>query len=576
MATLLIGLLLGLGVLFAWSRSRATDDVAENNAKRVAVLPFENLGRPEDEYFADGITDELRGKLVTLPGLQVTASASSSQYKHTQKPPDQIAEELGVQYLLVGKVRWEKRPGGESRVRVSPELVQVGSGGAPTTRWQQPFDAPLTDVFQVQADIASRVAQALDIALGAADRERLAERPTENLAAYDAFLKGAATEGSAGGGLASYQRAIDYYERAVALDSTFAVAWAQLSRMHSFVYSATPTASGAASAGSAAERALALSPKLPEGYFALAFYYYLVHHDLTRALEESRRAWQGRPKDARFLVVVAQNELALGHREEGLQHLQEAQLLDPRSIETAIRAVYALVSLGRYREALQTADRGLALAPADLGLIHAKVEAYVAQSDLTGARQVLRAVPREVDPAELAAQISTWDDFYWVLEDDQQRLLLRLSPAPFGGDRAAWGFALAQTHALRGDTALARSYADSARLVLETRLRDTPRDVPTHASLGLAFALMGRKADAIRESERALALGSSTKNPRLHADLKFQLGRVYVLVGEPEKGLDLLEPLLEEHYRSPGWMRIDPAFAALRGNSRFARLVGGS
>jgi TolB-like protein len=561
-------------VLFDRSRSRSAHEVADSSAKRVAVLPFENLGRPADEYFADGITDELRGKLTTVPGLEVIASASSSQYKHTQKPLNQIAMELGVQYLLVGKVRWERRPDGENRVRVSPELVQVGSRGAPTTRWQQPFDAPLTDVFQVQADIAGRVTQALDIALGAADRERLAERPTENLAAYDAFLKGAAAEGSAGSGLASYQRAIDYYERAVALDSTFALAWAQLSRMHSFVYSATPTATGAASAGSAAKRALALAPKLPEGYFALAFYYYLVHHDLTRALEESRRAWQLRTKDARFLVVVAQNELALGHREEGLKHLQEAQLLDPRSIETTIRAVYALVSLRRYREALQTANRGLALAPDDLGLIHATVEAHVAQGDLTGAQEVLRAVPREVDPAALVAQIATWDDFYWVLEDEQQRLLLRLSPAPFGGDRAAWGFALAQTHALRGDTALRRSYADSARLVLEARLRDSPRDAVTHANLGLAFALMERKADAIHEGERALALGLSSKNPMLQVDLKFQLARIYLLVGELEKGLNLLEPLLKDHYRSPGWIRIDPAFAPLRGNPRFERLAG--
>src|SRR4029077_1573756 len=150
--------------------------------KLLALLPFENLGSADDEYFADGVTDEIRGKLAALPGLRVTASRSAAEYKKSTKDLATIARELGVDYLLVGKVRWEKS-GDKSRVRVSPELIQVSTG---STRWQQPFDANLTDVFQVQADVASQVAQALDVALGSGAKETLAERPTANLAAYDA------------------------------------------------------------------------------------------------------------------------------------------------------------------------------------------------------------------------------------------------------------------------------------------------------------------------------------------------------------------------------------------------------
>jgi serine/threonine-protein kinase len=564
-----LGLLLGLGVLLAWLRTRPEAGAA--GPKRLAVLPFENLGRPEDDYFADGVTDEVRGKLIALPGLEVIARTSSGQYKQTKKSPQQIGRELGVDYLLTGTVRWEKETGGPGRVRVSPELVQVSTA---STRWQAPFEAPLTDVFRVQAEVSARVAEALGLALGAGERERLAERPTENLAAYDVFLKGEeAGQWLAGSDLVALRRALDYYERAVALDSTFALAWAQLSRAHSVVYFATPTTTGAAAARRAAERAVTLAPKLPEGYFALAFYYFAVHHDLTRALEESRRAWQLAPKDARFLAVVAQNELGLGHSEEGLKHLRESLVLDPRSVETATRAVYSLVRLRRYSEALQAADRALALAPAHLAVIHAAVEAHIAQGDLTGAREVLRAVPREVDPAALVASIANWDDLYWVLDDAQQRLLLRLSPAPFGDDRAAWGFALAQTHSLRGDTALARVYADSARLVWEARLRDLPQDAVTHAYLGLTFAYMGREADAIREGERALAVVPVSMGPMLRGDFQRHLARIYLLVGEPEKALDLLELLLKTHFPSPGWLKIDPTFTPLRGNPRFERLV---
>src|SRR2546430_6277280 len=130
--------------------------------------------------------------LSAVVGLQVIARGSSTPYKKTSKAPQQIAQELGAQYLLTATVRWEKLPGGASTVHVSPELVQVRSGSAPTTKWQQSFDAQLTNVFQVQADIATRVAQSLDVALGSTAQRQLAARPTTNLAAYDAFLRGEA------------------------------------------------------------------------------------------------------------------------------------------------------------------------------------------------------------------------------------------------------------------------------------------------------------------------------------------------------------------------------------------------
>ncbi|MBK9090719.1 MAG: protein kinase [Holophagales bacterium] len=117
--------------------------------KRIAVLPFENLGAAEDVTFADGMTNEVRSKLSRLSGLVVIASGSSAQYRVTTKSPDQVARELGVAYLLVAKVQWQKSEKA-NRIRVTPELVEIGSGGAPTTRWQEAFDADLADVFEVQ------------------------------------------------------------------------------------------------------------------------------------------------------------------------------------------------------------------------------------------------------------------------------------------------------------------------------------------------------------------------------------------------------------------------------------------
>jgi serine/threonine-protein kinase len=241
LAVLVLLVAFALGIQVYRHSAAAAVGAAE---KVVAVLPFENLGDSADAYFADGVGDEIRGKLAQVEGLAVIARASSNEYRHTGKPLRQIARELGANYLLTATVRWDKHPDGTSKVRVIPELVSVASGAAPTTKWQQGFDAALTDVFQVQADIASQVAHALDVALGDSVERQLAVKPTQSLPAYDAFLRGEATQGLTTLDPALLRRAIADYEEAVVLDSTFSKAWAQLSRAHSYLYpsgAATPT-----------------------------------------------------------------------------------------------------------------------------------------------------------------------------------------------------------------------------------------------------------------------------------------------------------------------------------------------
>jgi eukaryotic-like serine/threonine-protein kinase len=279
--TLIAGFILGVGVLFAWRHSQNGGSAAPGERPRVlAVLPFENLGDSTTEYFADGITDAVRGKLSSLPGLQVIASSSSNEYKSSGKPLPVIARELEADYLLVARIRWAKAADGSSRVKVSPELVDVGRGGAPKVKWQQPFDAEITDVFAVQADIADQVADALDLALGTGQKRTLTERPTANLAAYDAFLKGEASGGLDLRDAPSLRNAINYYEQAVALDSTFAAAWAALGRAHGgFYFNVTPTPAAAAASKAATDRAITLAPGRPEGWVTLCEYYQTVEVD---------------------------------------------------------------------------------------------------------------------------------------------------------------------------------------------------------------------------------------------------------------------------------------------------------
>ncbi len=572
--TLVAGILIGLGVLFAWRRSR-TGAEEPAGARRIAVLPFQNLGDSSTEYFADGVTDAVRGKLSALPGLQVIASSSSNEYKHTSKPLPSIARELGTDYLLIARIRWAKSADGKSRVEVSPELVDVSPGHPPTTRWQQPFEAAMTDVFQVQGEIAGQVASALNLALGSGQKETLSERPTQNLAAYDAFLKGEASQGLILLNPPTLRSAITYYEQAVALDSGFAEAWAKLARAHGgYYYNVTPSPAEADASRRAAERAVALAPRQPESYQAMGSYYYLVRADNEKALAAYEEGLRVTPDNAELLTAAALAEQSLGRWDVAVKHLERARTLDPRSIPTGRRLSTSLLRLRRYPEALAAVDRGLAIAPGNLDLIEVKAMIHLAQGDLVGAREVIHAAPPETEPTALVSTFGNYWDLFWALDDNQQQLLLRLPASVYDGDQGTSGIVRAQTYYLRGQRAEARIYADSARLGIEATLRSTPDDPQRHAFLGLALAYLGRKAEAMKEGERAVALAPASHDGYIGPYLQHVLVRTYILVGEPEKALDQLEPLLRmPYYLSPGWLKIDPAFEPLRKNPRFEKLV---
>jgi TolB-like protein/Flp pilus assembly protein TadD/predicted Ser/Thr protein kinase len=550
----------------------------EAGVTRIAVLPFENLGAPGDDYFADGIADAVRGKLTSLRGVQVIARGSSTPYKKSTKTPDQIAAELDVDYLLMATVRWQRGEGSSSRVEVSPELVAISGTGPPTSKWQQPFDESLTDVFQVQSDIASKVARALGVALEVGEEKRLSEKPTGDLTAYDAFLKG--EEASKGMGVTdppSVRRALGFYEQAVALDPGFAQAWARVSAAASTLYvNSIPTTEQSDRARQAAEKAAALAPDRPEGYLALGIYEQMIASDFGRSLAQLAKGQHLAPTNAELLSWTARAEASLGRFDAAVEHLKQAALLDPRSIVAYRRLGWALLYLRRYPEARAVIERGLALAPTNLSLIQQEAMIFLGKGDLAGARAALKAAPRDVEPTALVVFLAQYWDLVWVLDEGQQDLLLRLTPGAFDDDRGTWALCLAQAFAVRGDAANVRASADEARKAIEKLLRATPDDPQRHVSLGLALAYLGRKNEAIAEGQRGVVLLPVAKDAYLGPYVQHQLARIYMLVGEPEMALDRLEPLLGmPYYLSRDWLAIDPNFDPLRKNSRFQRLVEG-
>ena len=538
---------------------------------RVAVLPFDNRGLPQDEYFADGMTDEVRGKLSALPALKVIARSSSREYKKTSKSPRQIGRELGVQYLLTATVHWVRNGQGD-RVRVSPELIEVGDA---STRWQKSFDASVIDVFAVQGQIAGQVARALDLVLGAPERAALAARPTTSLDAYDAFTRG---EESAHNltevGAVGLHRAQQYYERAVALDSTFVAAWLQLTRAHALQYRMghDPSPARKEAVRMAMERVTSLRPDGYEAHYARSLYADVMG-DAELAAAEVAAGLRVAPDEVELLRLAAGYEAAAGRLDASLAHLRQARQLDPRSIAVANALAGRLFQLGRYDEAVETADQALAINPTNRRARQVAAGMRLGRGDLDGARRIIRSPAPGTDTIALYADVAALGQA-WLLSEAQQSFVLALPLAAFNGDRTTWGGTMAEIYRLRGDSIRSRAYADSSRVFQERIVRDDPDNADQAQHLGTQLALSGRTAEGVREGERAMMLALATKDQTLIPYLQHRLARIYLLAGRPGQAIDQLERALAAHSSlTPGRLRIDPDFAALRGNPRFEELL---
>ncbi len=575
--TLFLGVFIGLGLLFAWRTHGAPAPSTTSGPPTIAVLPFENLGDSSDEYFADGITDAVRGNLTELTGLRVIARGSSEPYKGTGKPLGDIAAELGVRYLLTGTVRWARAADGTSRVQVRPELVEVMPDGAAESKWQRSFDAPLTDVFTVQGDIAGEVADSMRVALSGTQRARLAAVPTAVPEAYDAYLRGeAAWSGGNNRGPAAVRQAVEYYERAVKLDSTFAEAWGELATASAVLYAnGTPSSSVAKRSLDAARRAAGLDPDGALGHRVLAFYYWAVASDREKALTESLAAYRLAPSDASVISTLARVMASANRWEEALRYATTAYTLDPRSAARPSQLAVLYLWLRRPAEARPLADRALALDARNPMVVENRVIVALASGDSADARRVLKGTT-QIPPAELAAYMSTYWDLGWVLDDAGQKLVLSLGSEAFDGDPAARALVRAQLHWWRGDTALARPWGDSAAREFGAQVRETPGDAQRHSIYGLALAYAGHYDEAIAEAKRGLELGPVSTDAQFAPYYVHQLVRVYLLAGRKDDALHELEALMKmPYFVTPAWLRLDPTFAPLRGNPRFERLTTG-
>ncbi|WP_309673442.1 tetratricopeptide repeat protein, partial [Gemmatimonas sp.] len=318
-----------------WYAKRIPPLATAAATQTVVVIPFDNLGAPDDAYFADGITEEIAGRLARVPGLSVVARASVLRFRGSHKSPQDIARELGADYALSGSIRWARVAGASGRgandstmVRIVPALIRVSTGAQ---IWGEPLQQRLTDVFKVQADVAERVASALSLTLGAADLAAVRRPESMNADARDAQLLGRFLLKQRG--LNNLRRAAEHFERAIALDSSYARAWAGYAETIDYLPlygDTTPRAQSSAVALNAARRAIALDSMQSDAHVALATVY---EHDqrFTTGLQTAERAIRLDSGNAQAWKARGVLLLALGRVAEAESPLRRALALEPLS-----------------------------------------------------------------------------------------------------------------------------------------------------------------------------------------------------------------------------------------------------
>ncbi len=545
--------------------------------KMLAVLPFQNLGRLEDEYFADGLTEEITGRLASVAGLGVISRTSAMQYKQTSKSLRQIGRELGVGYVLEGSVRWEKAPDGSSRVRITPQLIRVSDD---RHLWAGRYDETLEEIFQVQSRVAEQVAAALDVALNEPERAALAARPTTSLRAYDFYLLGN-NYLSQVDVPDELRRAEQMYAKAVELDPAFALALAKLARAHIWQFHLSDrTEARLTKAQVAADSALRLRPDLPEAHLALGFIYYWGRLDYRRALEEFRTAQARDPNSSDLAWARGLVERRLGEWQQAIADLRRAVDLDPRSMVKTLDLYEVYLRQRNYVEAELYVDRAIALAPDMASPYVFKAILIVARDgDVPAARRTIQEGIRQAGVEKFVfwvPQLEIGAALWAGLDSTAQRALEQLSLDPFGTDSGRYFLAKAKARRYRGETRTSRVYFDSAATVLERRSQALPEDPALHAALAVAYAGLGQRASAVQEGKRAVELRPVAEDTWYGVDMLRNLAVVYAMLGEANSAVEQLRILLSvPSWISVAWLRADPTWDPLRSHSGFRSLLTG-
>jgi TolB-like protein/Flp pilus assembly protein TadD len=546
--------------------------------KSIAVLPLENLSDEKaNAYFADGIQDELLSNLAKIKDLKVISRTSVMQYKSgITRNLKEIAQQLGVGNVVEGSVR---RSG--NHIRVSVQLID-----AQTDRhiWVQNYDRTLADSLALQGELATEIATGVGATLSPREKARVEAKPTNNPAAYDAYLRARAFAAGSPFNKSTVENAIHSYQEAVKLDPSFALAWARLSyaQSNSYWLGLDPSLAQLAAAKDAADHALALDPNLPETRLALGYYRYYGQRDFIGGLAEFQQAEQGLPNNVDITNAIGLIQRRLGHWDEAIVTLRRVIELDPRDINAYNTLALTYVVVRRFPEALATVGRALALEPANTDALGVKALVFWATGDLQAVEPLLAnpgtepVVPGGGSPVR-GLQTLFQRRYVAAIEIFSSAVAAKTKRGE-SSDTEELLLALSQQRA--GDVAAARATYQKAAKDFQRELQKvapgSPAEAQTHAALGLAYAGLGEAASAIAEGQKAMAMQPTSKDPFEGPGEEESMADIYALLGDADHAIPILKRLLQIPCGAaitPALLRLDPIWDALRNDPRFQKLA---
>jgi TolB-like protein/Tfp pilus assembly protein PilF len=564
-AALLAFAMILVGVaLFSWYRVRSTLTAPE---KSIAVLPFENLSRdPDNAYFATGIQDEILTRLAKIAALKVISHTSTQQYPSRPGNLPEIARQLGVANVLEGSVQKAA-----DQVHINVQLIHAATD---EHLWAESYDRKLENIFSVEGEVATSVAEALKARLTGAEEQALEQKATSSPQAYEAYLRGLAYALRP----SYYERdtltAVEHFSEAVKVDPKFAIAWAWLARVSALGYfnsAGNDVAALRETAKDAVAKVTQLQPNLGEAFLAQGYFHYYCELNYDAAIASFQKARQSAPKTSDALLALALVSRRKGEWHQSLEYFRQATEIDPRNVSLLVWYGGTYAELREYSFALKVYDEILEISPDNADALSSKAEIYQSTANLSEAATVLSRMRYDPSSEDFPDQIQQRiyerrfaDAIAMVREaiaiPDQPRQL-----------KATYGWTLADLKQFSGDTIGARIAWQQLRDEVESWRRQTQAPlIKFYGALATAYAALGDQSKAL-----AIVDQVPVDDALFVGFLAYIRARIAVYAGNKDSALEQLA--ISAH--NPGFnatygdLKLNPGWDTLRGDPRFEKIV---
>jgi len=556
-ALIVIGLKIDFGTIEAESN-------VEVNRLSIAVLPFTNMSEESsNKFFADGITEDILTQLSKIKELKVISRTSTMRYKNTTKSMKEIGIELNVSSILEGSVRR-----GNGQVRITAQLIDARTD---EHIWAETYDRELDDIFAIQSDVAKKIAAALEASLSPEEEALIDEKPTDNVEAYDLFIKGRILRESAlaGGGKGELEEAIIILEQAVEMDPEFIAAYSQLAISHLRMYWTSAwdhTDERLAKAKKVIDKASEIDSENQDVQLAIGYYHYWGFRDYEESLKYLLPVLEKQPNNSDVSEAVGYVYRRMGKWNAAIAFLQKAVDLDPHTYDKISNLAKTYSRNRMWKETERYIDRLILLKPTSITGHLMKVFLPIkSEGDLIKSREALDEAMKNIDPNKLIGMRARL--FYYERKFSEALNLLE-------SDTAKRYISKAFTNLKLGNLETALSYFDSLKVEKEDLLTKDPKNHHALLDLGGAYAGLGNKEKAIEKALEAVELLPLTKDALVGADLLHGLAHVYVMVGEYDKAIDQLEFLLSiPSSITVSGLKLDPTWDSIRDHPRFIKLI---